>query len=76
MTFDIIWDWPALTVLYDIHWRAGGSIDAAVMRFAKARAATLPPAPLYHLPVAGYDVILIVDRAGHTVTVFRIYRRR
>jgi hypothetical protein len=56
--------------------RTGASIDAAVIKFAASRAATIEPAPLYHLRAGEYDVILTVDRVAGTVTVLRIYRRR
>jgi mRNA-degrading endonuclease RelE of RelBE toxin-antitoxin system len=74
MSFAIVWDFPALTSLYKIHWRKGAIIDAAVMRFAASRAAAIEPAPLYRLRVGGYDVVLTVDRAAGMVTVLRIYR--
>ncbi len=76
MSFSILWDWPALVSLHGIHWRTGATIDAAVMRFATSRAATIEPAPLYHLRAGGHSVVLTVDRAAETVTVLRIYRAR
>lgn len=76
MTFAVLWDWPALTSLYRIDWRAGSTIDAAVIRFAARRASTIEPAPLYNLRAGGYAVVLTVDRTAGTVTVLRMYRMR
>jgi hypothetical protein len=76
MSFAVLWDYPALTALYSIHWRTGAVIDAAVIRFAASRAATIEPAPLYHLRAGGHSVVLTVDRAAETVTVLRIYPAR
>jgi len=76
MSFEILWDWPALTTLYRIHWRTGAAIDAAFMAFAESRAATIERAPLYHLRAGGHSVALAVDRTARTVTVLRILRGR
>jgi hypothetical protein len=77
MSFDIVYDWPARAVLLDrTHWRVGGEIDAAVIRFAATRAATIERAPAYHLRAAGHSIVLAVDRDARVVTVLRIYRAR
>jgi hypothetical protein len=76
MSFEILWDYPALAALTSVHWRTGSAIDAAVIRFAAERAATIQPAPLYHLRAAGHSIVLTVDREARTVVVLRIYLAR
>jgi hypothetical protein len=76
MSFAVLWDWPALTSLHAVHWRTASAIDAAVIRFAAGRAATIEAAPLYHLRAAGHSVVLTVDRAERTVTVLHVYPAR
>ncbi len=77
MSFTVVYDWPARAVLLErIHWRAATEIDAAVIRFAATRAATMERAPAYRLRTAEHDVVLAVDREARVVTVLRIYRRR
>jgi hypothetical protein len=77
MTFSVVYDWPARSVLLDrTHWRIGTEIDAAVIRFAATRAATMERAPAYHLRAAGHSIVLAVDHAAQVVTVLRIYRAR
>lgn len=77
MNVEIVWHPAALAILYRIHWRTAGAIDAGIIGLAQRGEGVIERvAPYYHLLVAGYVVKLVIDREPLTVTVVGLYRAR
>jgi len=77
MTYEIIWDWPALATFYRLPPHTAMIVDRAVIRFAHHREGHIEWVAPYHRLRAGlYGLALRIDPRERTITVIRIYRGR
>jgi hypothetical protein len=75
MSFNIVWNFPALATLYALPWQRAAAIDAALIRFAETgvgRIEWVPP--YYRLRIGTHEAVLTLDVETRTLTVLRIYR--
>jgi hypothetical protein len=75
MSFRVGWDYPALASFSHIPWPTSADVDAAVQSFARERAPVVPSGRRW-IRVAGYTVVVRVDRKRDTVLVEYLYRDR
>jgi hypothetical protein len=75
MTFSVEYDFPALHTFMRIPWPLSQDVDAAVFRFTREHAPSLPSG-VYRIRAAGYAMGLCVDARRGTVLVLYLYRRR
>jgi hypothetical protein len=75
--FEIIWDWPALHAFYRLPPHTAYIIDRAVIHFAERGEGQIERVTPYTRLRAGlYDVSLIIDEVGGTITVLHFHRAR
>ncbi len=74
MSFDILWDYPALAAFAHIPWPTSADVDAAVQGFAAERAPRVPTGRRW-IRVAGYEVAVWVDHRARSVLVLHVYER-
>ncbi|MFO0756417.1 MAG: hypothetical protein U0359_07995 [Byssovorax sp.] len=75
MSFTIEWDYPARALFEDVPWPTSETVDAAVLRFARDHAPSLPSGP-YRFCSAGYAIAVRSDRSAGTVLVLYVHRLR
>jgi hypothetical protein len=77
VSYEILWDWPALDAFYRLPPHSAALADRAALRYASSGEGEIDHEPPYYLLRAGkHDLMLTIDFEARTITVLRIYRAR
>jgi hypothetical protein len=77
VSFQIVWNYPALAVFYDLRIHEATAVDRAVIRFAETGKGQLyRVGPHFRLRAGTFDAVLRIDTQERVLHVLRIYRAR